>query len=857
MAEARQAVAPMAALGLHTHRVDTSCHTLQLAITQDGFVFYMPHLKFMARNVARSFHRARNNMASALWPASLRYVVLLNFAGVCYVLRQPQDHWLRNGYFANLLWNADSLQPWSHLFPTWFRVAYLANFCGTVCAFTFSSLNRIILRSLLKYKGWIYESKPSFLTKLWAGFMKYGFMRQTKPLLYTYQGVLPKLPVPTLEATCKKYLASVKPLLSETEFLEVTRKSEHFQQHEGRRLQQFLQLRSWTSDNYVSEWWLNFVYLRSRSSLMINSNYYGIGEGDPEKMVTTNQVARAASLIFHLAKVKQMIDHEALPPHTIRDLVPLCMQQYQHVFSSTRIPGKEMDSLRKWDSAESRHIVVFYKGLWYRVQLFLASGKPLTMFQIQSILQGIVDSRSNLGAKIATSRSMPELSELGNAGPEPPREDPAHLLPALTTENRTEWAFIRERHFSWGVNRASLDVIERAQFVVHLDDAAPADWTAVGRLLFHGTGANRWCDKSFNLVVFANGKCGIHAEHSWGDAPTMAHCLELALAMEQTQTEYRFDQGGDIRARSFVEQTDGGRLREITSSTAARIMQLAAPPYDSALFPVPKKPKFKPALQLGWEINADLSASIHAAVARARDAIRDIDLIVRCHDAYGKGFIKRMGVGPDAFVQMVLQVAYFRDQGAFCQTYESSMARLFLNGRTETIRTVSEQSCAFVRAFEAPQVPVEEKRRLLQAATTAHQLYTRDSMVGRAIDRHLFGLYVVSCGMGVESPFLNQAMSNKWRLSTSQVPPRQTPKNTWPGNDQGDKFHSPSGGFGPVADDGYGVSYCITGENRLYFHVSSKRSAGNTSSQRFLDHIFRVLAEMQALLPEPPPPRQS
>lgn len=52
----------------------------------------------------------------------------------------------------------------------------------------------------------------------------------------------------------------------------------------------------------------------------------------------------------------------------------------------------------------------------------------------------------------------------------------------------------------------------------------------------------------------------------------------------------------------------------------------------------------------------------------------------RCHDAYGKGLIKRIGVGPDAFVQMVLQVAYVRDQGAFCQTYESSMARLFLNG---------------------------------------------------------------------------------------------------------------------------------------------------------------------------------
>lgn len=35
---------------------------------------------------------------------------------------------------------------------------------------------------------------------------------------------------------------------------------------------------------------------------------------------------------------------------------------------------------------------------------------------------------------------------------------------------------------------------------------------------------------------------------------------------------------------------------------------------------------------------------------------------------------------------------------------------------------------------------------------------------------------------------------------------------------------SAGGGFGPVADDGYGVSYIIVGEDLLFFHVSSKKS---------------------------------
>lgn len=35
---------------------------------------------------------------------------------------------------------------------------------------------------------------------------------------------------------------------------------------------------------------------------------------------------------------------------------------------------------------------------------------------------------------------------------------------------------------------------------------------------------------------------------------------------------------------------------------------------------------------------------------------------------------------------------------------------------------------------------------------------------------------------------------------------------------------SAGGGFGPVADDGYGVSYIIVGEDKIFFHVSSKKS---------------------------------
>lgn len=58
---------------------------------------------------------------------------------------------------------------------------------------------------------------------------------------------------------------------------------------------------------------------------MINSNYYGIGEGDTSIMVTTNQVARAASLIYHMAKVCPAPDqHPTLLSRTKGGLVFWC-----------------------------------------------------------------------------------------------------------------------------------------------------------------------------------------------------------------------------------------------------------------------------------------------------------------------------------------------------------------------------------------------------------------------------------------------------------------------------------------------------------------------------------------------------
>lgn len=42
----------------------------------------------------------------------------------------------------------------------------------------------------------------------------------------------------------------------------------------------------------------------------------------------------------------------------------------------------------------------------------------------------------------------------------------------------------------------------------------------------------RWFDKSFSIVIYKNGKSGLNAEHSWADAPTVAHLWEVRVCEE-------------------------------------------------------------------------------------------------------------------------------------------------------------------------------------------------------------------------------------------------------------------------------------------------------------------------------------
>ena len=157
-------------------------------------------------------------------------------------------------------------------------------------------------------------------------------------------------------------------------------------------------------------------------------------------------------------------------------------------------------------------------------------------------------------------------------------------------------------------------------------------------------------------------------------------------------------------------------------------------------------------------------------------------------------------------------------------------------------------SAAATMAAAVAPASAREKLAALRLACEKHVSLIVAAMEGKGLDRHLFALYVVAVGTGTESAFLKEALGQPWRLSTSQVPQQQT--QLWDMRDP--RFASAisaGGGFAPVADDGYGVSYSVAGEDEFVFHVSAcVANAPKTSAARFTSRVMQALADMRAVL---------
>ncbi|XP_075857827.1 carnitine O-palmitoyltransferase 1, liver isoform isoform X1 [Microcebus murinus] len=764
MAEAHQAVA------------------FQFTVTPEGIDLQLSHeaLKQIylsgLHSWKKKFIRFKNGIITGVYPASPSswLIVVVGVMSTMYAKIDPSLGIIAKinrtldttGYMSSQTKNVVS----GVLFSTGLWVALIATM-------------RYSLKVLLSYHGWMFaeHGRMSRATRIWMGMVKVFSGR--KPMLYSFQTSLPRLPVPAVKDTVSRYLESVRPLMKEDDFKRMTVLAQDFAVSLGPKLQWYLKLKSWWATNYVSDWWEEYVYLRGRGPLMVNSNYYAM---DLLYVLPTRiQAARAGNAIHAILLYRRQLDREELKPiRLLGSTIPLCSAQWERMFNTSRIPGEETDTIQHLK--DSKHIVVYHQGRYFKVWLY-HDGRLLKPREIEQQVQRILDDRSE-----------PQPGEA--------------KLAALTAGDRVPWARCRQAYFGRGKNKQSLDAVEKAAFFVTLDESEQGyqkedpdtSMDSYAKSLLHGRCFDRWFDKSFTFIVFKNGKMGMNAEHSWADAPIIGHLWEYVMATDSFQLGYAED----------------GHCKGDTN------------------------PSIPHPTRLQWDIPEECQEIIETSLNTASLLANDVDFHSFPFDSFGKALIKRCRTSPDAFVQLALQLAHYKDMGKFCLTYEASMTRLFREGRTETVRSCTAESCDFVLAMVDPAQTAEQRLRLFKIASEKHQLMYRLAMTGAGIDRHLFCLYVVSKYLGMDSPFLKEVLSEPWRLSTSQTPQQQVELFDL---DRNPEYVSSGGGFGPVADDGYGVSYILVGDNLINFHVSSKFSCPETDSHRFGKHVKQAMNDIVTL----------
>ncbi|XP_076438763.1 carnitine O-palmitoyltransferase 1, liver isoform-like [Babylonia areolata] len=766
-------------------------HTKQYQYESDlGSLWHETYILWM-RTAKRRYYRIRNLIRNGVWPTSLwNLSVAVVGLTVVQLYQLPLMGWL----VATLTWVTDHLLPLPQGTPQFVKVVVTSFVTGLIFFIILLYFRRYLLRVLLAYRGWMYEPprKQSGLTLMWGAMVR--VVTGSHPTLYSYQRSLPRLSVPPLKQTVQKLMASLEPLYMDQpeEFATLQQEAEEFQATVGPTLQKALIIKSWLSPNYVSDWWEKYVYLMGRSPLPINSNYYIMDQCNWSP--TYSQSSRGATMLHQLLTCKQQIERQSFEPLVIRNTIPICMAQYERIFSTTRVPGEEMDTLVHYDMLETKHVVVYCNGVMYTLEVYDSHRRLLPPQTLQKQLQWIIDDAQNYQGEYTQGQRS---------------------IPALTTLDRTAWWRIRKDHFATGVNRDSLHAVESAILFVNLDTHSFDFKDVSGRAsyLLHGDGHSVWFDKSCCIFIFKDGKMGMNCEHSFADAPVVAHTMEYNMVNEVLQGLH------DEQGRPLPLNT-------------------------------PCSTQCRNPTRLIWEVDSVLENHISHALTLHQQNIDDLDLQVHDHDNFGKGFIKTCKVSPDAFIQMALQATYLKNAGKLALTYEAAMTRLYLQGRTETVRSLTTKASAFARAFVNNTVSNADKRRLLREACDHHQVMYKDAMNGKAIDRHLFALYVASRGMGYDCEFLKKVLSIPWTLSTSQQPQQQIATAPNCNEPQYYDMLSPGGGFGPVSNDGYGVSYMIPGERRIFFHVSSKRSHPGTDSKRFMAQLFETMQDLKTLFEE-------
>uniref|UniRef100_A0A8C5QYW2 Peroxisomal carnitine O-octanoyltransferase n=1 Tax=Leptobrachium leishanense TaxID=445787 RepID=A0A8C5QYW2_9ANUR len=566
---------------------------------------------------------------------------------------------------------------------------------------------------------------------------------------------------------------SVKPFLNRKEFERTSKIVKSFENGVGKELHRKLLERARERKNWLEEWWLNAAYLEVRTPSQLNVNFGGPGSYLehywPPKSGT--QLERGSISIWYTFLYWDLIRKEKLSVQKARN-IPLDMQQMRNLFNTCKIPGVTKDSIVNYFKTES-------EGTSPSHLVVMSRGR---IFTFDAVHKGQILTPPEIQRQLSYIQNIC-LTEPNGIG-----------LGSLTTEERTRWALAREHLVSLDPkNLSNLETIQSSLFVVSLDDASPVgtaeDYTQISKLVLTGDPTIRWGDKSYNCLIFQNGVHGSNCDHAPSDAMVLVSMC-------------------DYIDRNVVACEGCWK-----GSTAVRDL----PHPEEVVFTVDDK----------------VLHDIALAKAQYQEQCSDLQLVNYAFTSFGKALTKKRRLHPDTFIQLAVQLAFYKLYGRPGCCYETASTRMFYHGRTETMRSCTVEAVEWCRSMVDPDATLAQRQALLQRAFAKHNKMMEECQLGRGFDRHLLGLLLLAKEGGLPVPelftdpaFTKSGGGGNFVLSTSCL-----------------GYTNVHGAVVPMTRDGYGFFYRIR-DDRFVVSCSSWKSCPETDAEKFCRTVFLIFQEM-------------
>ena len=494
------------------------------------------------------------------------------------------------------------------------------------------------------------------------------------------------LPLPSLDDTFTTYLQWLKPLVDDKTYANSAKALEDFRHLEAPKLQRLLEQRADLAapDSWLIDYW-RAMRLANRGSLPLTGNQtMKIDWKAPQ-----SGLKRVAHFTHALARVHHAYQHGELG-HITGD-PDTCHSQWEILRGAARRPLPVEDEYTFNDPHDpARHIIILYHGRGWAMDIHDGKGGIASPAQIENTLYNL-------------AQSHPEAPDLPFAAPS-----------VFPNEQARE---IRAQLLSRGENAAIWQTIEKALFVLSIDDAHILDDEDALNDAAFSDGSAFWAYKPLNYRCnISDDRYYLHSESTWADAATLADILRLAQ-------QYPYD--GQIRRKNTL----------------------------------PEHLNLRP---LDWQIDKhetkDEDSGTHKLI---KDALADYRHHAENHttticDLYlndqEQALYKHND--RDAIMQIALQYAQYKTRKTIQSSRENIDMRHYQNGRKSYMQTVTATSIAAAHAIYQLE-DGDDIQPLIDQYSKEHRARQSACRNGHDTYGHLLGLRSIAREQKQDIPFFH------------------------------------------------------------------------------------------------------